>query len=127
MKAVAVFPAERKVRLIDHPEPAIASPTEVKLRMLEVGVCGTDREICAFEYGTPPPGSDHLVIGHESLGEVVEVGAAVTRVQARATSSCRWCGGRARTPSAPPAAPAARTSATRATSPSAASTARTAS
>jgi threonine dehydrogenase-like Zn-dependent dehydrogenase len=49
----------------------------VKLRILEVGVCGTDREICAFEYGTPPPGSPHLVIGHESLGEVAEVGSAV--------------------------------------------------
>lgn len=81
MKAVAVFPAERQVRLIDHPEPVIASPTEVRLRMLEVGVCGTDREIVTFQYGTPPAGSPYLVIGHESLGEVVEVGAAVTRVK----------------------------------------------
>jgi threonine dehydrogenase-like Zn-dependent dehydrogenase len=43
-------------------------------------VCGTDREICAFEYGTPPPGRDYLVIGHESLGEVTGVGPAVTGV-----------------------------------------------
>jgi glucose 1-dehydrogenase len=42
--------------------------------MLEAGVCGTDKEICAFEYGTPPVGSEQLVIGHVSLGEVVEVG-----------------------------------------------------
>ena len=49
--------------------------------MLEVGVCGTDREICAFQYGTPPSGSGHLVIGHESLGEVVEVGSGVSRVR----------------------------------------------
>jgi len=49
--------------------------------MLEVGVCGTDREICAFQYGTPPSGSGHLVIGHESLGEVVEVGSGVSRVK----------------------------------------------
>ena len=81
MKAVAVFPAERQVRLVDHPEPAITSPNDVRLRMLEVGVCGTDREIVTFQYGTPPPGSPYLVIGHESLGEVVEVGAAVTRVK----------------------------------------------
>jgi threonine dehydrogenase-like Zn-dependent dehydrogenase len=53
----------------------------VKLRVLEVGICGTDKEICAFEYGTPPEGSEYLVIGHESLGEVVEVGAAVKRVK----------------------------------------------
>ena len=53
----------------------------MKLRVLEVGICGTDKEICAFEYGTPPEGSEYLVIGHESLGEVVEVGAAVKRVK----------------------------------------------
>jgi threonine dehydrogenase-like Zn-dependent dehydrogenase len=77
MKAVAVFPREKQVRLVDHPEPSIRNPTQVKLRMLEVGICGTDREICAFEYGTPPPGSDYLVLGHESLAEVVEVGSEV--------------------------------------------------
>jgi hypothetical protein len=49
--------------------------------MLEVGICGTDREICTFHYGTPPAGSDHLVIGHESLGEVEEIGAEVSRLQ----------------------------------------------
>ncbi len=80
MKAVAVFPSRRAVALVDHPEPALRTPTDVRLRMLEVGVCGTDKEICAFQYGTPPPGSDHLVIGHESLGEVVDVGREVTRV-----------------------------------------------
>jgi threonine dehydrogenase-like Zn-dependent dehydrogenase len=82
MKAIAVVPHDRKVVLIDHDTPKLSAPTEVKLRMLEVGVCGTDREICAFQYGTPPNGSAHLVIGHESLGEVVEVGPAVSRVRA---------------------------------------------
>jgi glucose 1-dehydrogenase len=81
MRAIAVTPSSQQIALIDQPEPEISHPTDVKLRMLEAGVCGTDREICAFEYGTPPCGSDHLVIGHESLGEVVAVGAAVTRVK----------------------------------------------
>ena len=45
--------------------------------MLEVGVCGTDKEICSFEYGTPPEGSDYLILGHESLGFVGTVSAAV--------------------------------------------------
>lgn len=67
--------------MVDHPEPSIAKPSDVKLRMLDVGVCGTDREIVSFEYGDPPPGSDYLVLGHESLGEVVEVGTGVTRVK----------------------------------------------
>jgi threonine dehydrogenase-like Zn-dependent dehydrogenase len=82
MKAIAVFPKSREVRLIDEKEPRITTPTQARLRMLDVGVCGTDREICAFEYGTPPRGSDHLVIGHESLGEVAETGSKVTRVRA---------------------------------------------
>lgn len=81
MKAVAVRPAQKTVELIDHPQPGLETPTQVRLRVLEVGVCGTDREICAFDYGTPPPGSDHLVIGHECLTEVVEVGAGVTAVK----------------------------------------------
>src|SRR5207253_1600797 len=80
MKAVAVVPGKRQVQLIEQEPPPLASPTAVRLRMLEVGVCGTDREICAFQYGTPPAGSEHLVIGHESLGQVVEVGPEVTRL-----------------------------------------------
>lgn len=81
MKAVAVFPAERRFDVIDHPENAITSPAEVKMRMLDVGICGTDKEIVAFEYGTPPDDSPYLIIGHESLGEVIETGRSVTRVK----------------------------------------------
>lgn len=81
MKAAAVFPHRRELKIIDHPEPALETPTDVKVRMLEVGLCGTDREIAAYEYGTPPAGSDYLVIGHESLGQVSETGQGVTRVK----------------------------------------------
>jgi glucose 1-dehydrogenase len=81
MKAIAVTPSTKQVGIVNQNEPSICSPTDVKLRMIEAGVCGTDREICAFEYGTPPAGVEQLVIGHESLGEVVEVGAKVTRVK----------------------------------------------
>ena len=81
MRAIAVTPSTKQVGIINAPEPEITRPTDVKLRMIEAGVCGTDKEICAFEYGTPPAGSEHLIIGHESLGEVIEVGAEVTRVK----------------------------------------------
>ena len=81
MKAIAVFPNNKTADLINHETPKVAAPTDVKVRILDVGICGTDREICTFEYGTPPAGSDYLVIGHESLGEVVEVGPSVTRVK----------------------------------------------
>ena len=82
MKAVSVHPADKTVSLIDIPEPRLSGPTQVKLRMIEVGVCGTDKDICAFEYGTPPPGSDRFVLGHESLGEVVETGSGVKDLRA---------------------------------------------
>jgi threonine dehydrogenase-like Zn-dependent dehydrogenase len=77
LRALAVYPGERAVRLVDHPPPAIATPTGVRFRVLDVGVCGTDREICRFEFGTPPSGLDHLVLGHECLAEVVETGPEV--------------------------------------------------
>lgn len=81
MRAVAVVPGTRELRLVSEPVPRLVAPTDVKLRILEVGVCGTDREICSFEYGTPPTGSEHLVIGHESLGEIVEVGSGARDVR----------------------------------------------
>jgi len=74
MKGVGVVPSQKELRLIDHPEPSITAPNELKIRTLEVGVCGTDREICTFAYGRPPGGSDYLLLGHECLGEVIEVG-----------------------------------------------------
>lgn len=81
MRAISVFPAERAVRITEEPRPRLERDSQVRLRVLDVGVCGTDREICAFEYGTPPAGSDHLIVGHESLLEVVETGAAATRTR----------------------------------------------
>src|SRR5260370_16140468 len=81
MKAVAVFHDSKQISIVDHEPPALSSPTQARLRMLEVGICGTDREICRFDYGIPPAGQDHLIIGHESLGEVVEVGSFVSRVK----------------------------------------------
>jgi threonine dehydrogenase-like Zn-dependent dehydrogenase len=77
MRALAVFPERRELRLIEAPAPARASEREVTVRIREVGLCGTDRDIVSFQYGTPPAGRDRLVLGHEALGEVVEVGAGV--------------------------------------------------
>jgi glucose 1-dehydrogenase len=80
MRAVCTVPSSSRLDLLDVPEPVASSATDVVLRVLEVGVCGTDREIAAFEYGTPPDGEDHLVVGHECLAEVLEVGSAVDGV-----------------------------------------------
>ncbi|HET9869398.1 MAG TPA: glucose 1-dehydrogenase, partial [bacterium] len=81
MKAIAVTPKDKRVDVVDAPEPVLTHPSDVKLKMLDIGICGTDKEICAFDYGTPPPGKDRLIIGHESLGRVVEVGPGVKSFQ----------------------------------------------
>src|SRR5579884_841366 len=81
MKAIAIFPKTHEVKLIDHEEPRITTPTQVKMRILEVGVCGTDKKIVSFQFGSPPPGYEYLVIGHEMLGEVVEVGSQVRGIK----------------------------------------------
>ena len=77
MRALAVYPEQHAIQVVDHREPQLREPTEVLADVLEVGVCGTDREIARFEYGTAPGSEDYLVLGHESLAEVVEVGDRV--------------------------------------------------
>lgn len=73
MKAVAVLPGSRDSLHVreDAPEARPAAG-EVRVRVLEAGVCGTDLEIHQGLYGTAPPGSSFLILGHENLG-VVEV------------------------------------------------------
>ncbi|NEW07609.1 glucose 1-dehydrogenase [Paenibacillus sp. SYP-B3998] len=55
--------------------PTISHPQEVLVRVLAVGLDGTDREILQEKYGTPAEGEDDLTTGHESLGVVTEAGA----------------------------------------------------
>ena len=81
MRALAVYPGEKTIGVVDEPEPRPQRDTEVLLRVLEVGICGTDCEIARFQYGAPPPGSPHLILGHELLAQALAVGEAVTRVK----------------------------------------------
>lgn len=73
VRAVTVRPGvANSLNLVeDQPEPA-AEEGSVLVEALAVGICGTDHEIIAGEYGEAPPGADRLVIGHESLGRVIE-------------------------------------------------------
>ena len=82
MRAVAVFPRHKKLELIEHPEPNELFDGQVSIQVLEVGICGTDREIATYEYGVPPDGPDYLILGHELLGRVTEIGRGVTSVKA---------------------------------------------
>lgn len=81
MKAIAVIPGTPdSVHLVEMPKPSvddIAGGRGVLVKVLRVGVDGTDKEINNAEYGAPPPGSDFLVIGHEGFGVVEEVGENV--------------------------------------------------
>ncbi len=81
MKAIALTPGTTTMQLVDRPEPSVTAPDEVKLQILEVGICGTDREEASGGRAEPPSGQTELVIGHEMLGRVVEVGQAVRTVQ----------------------------------------------
>ncbi len=74
MKALAITPGSSNARLVDRPEPRISAPNEVKLKVIQVGICGTDREEVAGGRADAPPGTTELVIGHEMFGQVVEVG-----------------------------------------------------
>ena len=70
MRAVTVRPLQaNSLELSELPEP-VAGDGELLVDGLAVGVCGTDREIIAGEYGFAPAGADRLVLGHESLGRV---------------------------------------------------------
>src|SRR5438477_3857829 len=82
MKAIAVFPGQPdSVHLADLPKPSVNEVPDgrgVLVKVLRVGVDGTDREINAAEYGAAPEGYEFLVIGHEGFGQVQEVGPNVT-------------------------------------------------
>ncbi|MGH9395643.1 MAG: glucose 1-dehydrogenase [Terriglobia bacterium] len=82
MKAIAIVPGTAGSRLVERPEPAINAPDEVKMRVLRVGICGTDREEISGGRASAPDGQKELVIGHEMFGQVVGVGSSVTRVKA---------------------------------------------
>jgi len=81
MKAIAVHPGTPgSIHLREIPRPSLTDIPEgrgVRVKVLRVGVDGTDKEINAAEYGAAPPGDDFLVTGHESFGQVLEVGPNV--------------------------------------------------
>src|SRR3974390_2710168 len=84
MKAVAVIPGKaNSIHLREVPKPrldSIPGGKGVMVKVIRVGVDGTDKEINAAEYGAPPPGEEYLILGHESFGRVEAVGPSVADV-----------------------------------------------
>ncbi|MBJ7449748.1 MAG: glucose 1-dehydrogenase [Parachlamydiales bacterium] len=77
MKAIALQPGTKNLRLADWAEPTIQQPDQIKVKVLQVGICGTDREEASGGRADAPPGEKELIIGHEMVSQIVEVGSAV--------------------------------------------------
>ena len=77
--AVPIFVGEGKLRYEERPIPQIGAPDDVLVQIEACGICGTDLNILA----TPPAhkATPGIVIGHEGVGVVAAVGAAVTVLQ----------------------------------------------
>jgi len=74
MKAITVEPRKPgSANLEEVPEPDVHQGS-VLVEAIAVGVCGTDVEIVEGKYGWAPPGKKRLVLGHESLGRVIDPG-----------------------------------------------------
>ncbi len=72
MRALTVAPGiADSASVEDYPDPPLSDGT-VLVRAVALGICGTDRDIVSGHYGWAPPGAKRLIIGHESLGNVVE-------------------------------------------------------
>lgn len=100
MKAISIIPKTTTVQLKDWPEPKIAQSDEIKVKVLQVGICGTDREEVSGGRADAPKGEKELIIGHEMLSQVMEVGKNVTTVKPddlvvisvrRGCNSCAAC------------------------------------
>ena len=77
VSGLAVTPGvPHSLHLTKIPLPELGRDS-VQIRVLDVGICGTDREIIESRFGYGPPDSNELVLGHEVLGEVEEVGSAI--------------------------------------------------
>ncbi|HVD97813.1 MAG TPA: glucose 1-dehydrogenase [Cytophagaceae bacterium] len=100
MKAIATTPGSKELRIVEREEPKIYEADDIKIKITQIGICGTDREIAHGGRADAPAGSNELVLGHEMIGIVVEIGKDVKKVKVgdhalftvrRACGSCYAC------------------------------------
>lgn len=77
MRAVAWYGTE-DVRVIDAPDPTVLQPTDVIIRVTRAAICGSDLHMYDGYIPTMKPGD---ILGHEAMGEVVEVGSEVRKLK----------------------------------------------
>src|SRR5229473_2388606 len=85
MRAVVTRPGAARAWVADIPEPTFEHADDVVVEMLRVGVCGTDRHVMARARGDGrglPPDTDYLVLGHEAVGRVINVGTQAQHLKA---------------------------------------------
>lgn len=75
MRALTVEPGQPNSIKLEEVAPPPQNDGAVLVRTLALGICGTDHEIVAGDYGWPPAGRERLIIGHESLGQVEDAPA----------------------------------------------------
>lgn len=79
MQAIAAHPGSQTPTFVSAPEPRPPGSGELLCRTIELGVCGTDREILLSTEPVVPPGEPHLILGHECLARVEAIGPGVTK------------------------------------------------
>src|SRR5687768_17489981 len=82
MRGIAAFAELAEPRLVEVAEPGQLARGEVLCRTLQLGVCGTDREILLSRRPLAPDGQEFLLLGHECLARVEAVGADVDSLRA---------------------------------------------
>ena len=81
MRGVASFPKSSVPRFVELAEPAEPGERQVLCRTLELGICGTDRDILASAQPWIAPGAEFLVLGHECLARIEAVGPGVASLR----------------------------------------------
>ncbi len=80
MKAITIIPGNGTAQIVYRADPILHRRSDVKLRVMEVGICHTDYDLLRGVYGRVPQNQTDLVIGHEMIGQVTEVGPDITQL-----------------------------------------------
>lgn len=78
MRALLLDYDARQLSIGDVADPGSPGSGQARLRIVEGGICGTDRGLASFSFGSPPPGERNLILGHEALARIDAIGRGVT-------------------------------------------------